>query len=786
MRNLQIKKLLMLIIISTFSYTGWGQLFTDRNLYEVLREVETKLNQGKFDDAIKLCQIYPKERVFNDLAQNTKILKNLYMKGTELFRNKDYTRSYELFNTYRKYSGNSLRIFDLAIQKSLEGIGKIKDTQITIAERRIYGLGKVIEGRNQLNALDTNRAEISFRNARDRAAKYDQQVAIETQKGLKQVEGLKSWGRRLRELQSKPLSSEERITLLEDYRKATNNEVSVKSLEEKIEYLKIVDQTKDNIVSSASPAQRMLYFAQNCKTELLAYYIKDNEKDIPLASQLNSSLAKYIQTESDIIQYKQDPGKREYAKGAYEKLIEITTTIQDISIGKALNLCARRTYSEYLIEIAAKSEKAADQNNNYKSLYEDALRNLSIALNLKVPEHEQRLKQSQKRMSEQLGCDTFVKDFKRAVISVRRSLSNCRVTEAHKNWQQAITKLSGCEANGDILKSYLGLRDSISTFMLTDSVLNYYDRRARELNAKFECKEAETIYNKLADLKTCNQNDLKKIVLEGLVACKECERKKCYTTKKLEAEKLEANSMWKDAYANYQQALNCAIDGDKEEIALKMKLIECEAFPERCKSETTYFRPDLIGTYSLIKPTYTVGDKAQEMSIWHHISGGLQLSLISHTSPADFSIGAEYFQTQFQSLGSINDTKYVLEDFSLKGVNGFATIKLHKANTDPERWRPYIKFGLEAMIPLSYRYENYASRSIIESKDQLSSQSFSGIGGIGIELQRKHFGCFLELYGSYNFTGIYNANATNLSTTLNSSISANIHRAGIRLGVRLW
>lgn len=773
------------MIISTFSYTSWGQLFTDRNLYEVLREVEAKLNQGKFDDAIKLCQIYPKERVFIDLAQNAKILKNLYMKGTDLLRNKDYTRSYELFNTYRKYSGNSLRIFDLAIQKSLEGIGKIKDTQITVAERRIYGLGKVIEGRNQLNALDTNRAEISFRSARDRAAKYDQQVAIETQKGLKQVEGLKLWGRRLRELQSKPLSPEERISLLEDYRKATSNEVSVKSLEEKIEYLKTLSRP-DNPIAPITPSQRMLYFAQNCKTELLAAYIKDNDKEIPQASQLSSSLTKYHQTELDIIQFKQDPGKREFAKGAYEKLKEITNTILETSVGSALNFCARKAYCEYLIEIAAKSEKAADQNNNYKSLYEDALRNLTTALNQKVPEYEQTLKQSQRRISERLGCDTFVRDFKRSIVSVRRSLSNCRVKEAQENWQQALAKLSGCEANGDILKPYLGLKDSISTILLADSVLNFYEKKAKEFVSNLECEEAESVYKRLAGLKTCNQSDLKKIISDGFIACEECARKKCYSTNKQAAERLEANSLWKGAYSNYQQALSCASEPDKEEIVLKMKLIECEVFPERCKSETTYFRPEVIGAYSLIKPTYTVGDKTQEMTIWHHISGGLQLSLISHSSPVDFSIGAEYFQTQFQSLGMLKDTKYVLEDFSLKGVNGFATMKLHKRITDPNRWRPYVKLGVEAMVPLSYRYEHYASGKVIDDREQLNAQSFSGIGGIGIEIQRKRFGCFLELFGNYNFTGIYNANATNPSTTLNSSISANIHRAGVRLGVRVW
>lgn len=775
------------MVISTFSYNSWGQLFTDRNLYEVLREVENKLNDGKFDDALKLCQIYPKEKVFIDLVTNTKILKNIYSIGSEHLKNGKAKQAYETFNSYRKYSSKDLRIFGLATQKSLELIGKglekktnAQKDQLEIAERRIYGLGKVIQGKNQLSILDTTRAEASFRSARDKAAKYDAQVASETEKGLKIIEGLKQWGKRFRELQIKQLTTEERIAILEDYRKATGNEVSIKELEEKIEYLKKSGAFPPNV----SPDQRMMYFAQNCKTEILAAYVKDNEKDIPQASQINSFLEQNRQTEMDINQLKQDPSRRELTKDAYEKLIETASRVP--MLGTALKVCAQKNYYDYLIQIVSKSEQAADINNNDKSILKEALKNLSIARELNIPETDPETLPIQKRIAAKIGCDDFIKNFKRMVIVVRRSLSNCRLIEARQNWSQAVNTLSGCEANRDIMKPYKGLRDSISIFIESDSILNENIKNVKSLIVQLDCEKAKTIYEKLRTLKVCNSVSLKKIITEGLANCAECEREKCYLSFRKEANQLEDAENWKAAYKSYEKAFNCANEVEKQEILASIDIIQCKVFPKKCRQNNTYFRPEIVGAYSLIKPTYTIGDKKQEMTVWHHISAGLQLSLINHSSPVDLSIGAEYFQTQFQSLGTIKDTKYVLEEFSLRGINGFATVKIHKGNTDPDRWRPYLKIGAEAMVPLSYRYENYTTRTIIEDKKQLSPQSFSGIGGIGIELQRKHFGCFLEVFGSYNFSSIYNVNASNPSTTLNSSINAHIHRAGVRIGVRLW
>jgi len=51
-------------------------------------------------------------------------------------------------------------------------------------------------------------------------------------------------------------------------------------------------------------------------------------------------------------------------------------------------------------------------------------------------------------------------------------------------------------------------------------------------------------------------------------------------------------------------------------------------------------------------------------------------------------------------------------------------MKLHKKNTDPNRWRPYVKLGVEAMVPLSYRYEHYSSGKVIDDREQLNAQSF--------------------------------------------------------------
>ncbi|WP_428662978.1 hypothetical protein [Runella sp.] len=766
------------------------RLFDNPDLYQILRTGDQKLQEGKFDEARVIYASYKVllGGITNDYFENQikkcNQLKNLYQEAEKSFKAKRFPQALTQYREYRKLMPNSGRLaaFEDRIQICLTQTDKKVVGELRDPERIVAGFEWSDKGQRQIIQLDTSGAQFSFQKAKKWGGTLNTTLQKQYEEGILAVKELKAWGKKVRDAKLKGITEEEEINLLKEGEKISI--FKIQPLREKIESIEVATAFPE----SQSPLITIQTLAKTCKIEQLLSYIKSNKSKIENSDKLLEAIDDYRRIQNEIIKLnpKLDRSKDKEALllSAYESLLKTAANIP--FVGNNLSDCAKQEYVATLIELAGFAEKSFD-NSGEKGQVERALSYLAKAQNLVAPQKSDEVEKAKNRVVGKLGCDSVIRDFRKAVTDVRRAVNNCRLQEAKAKWDEATIKLSVCsDASSGILNNYVSLTDTIIGLMKNDSLYSILQSQIRDLVQRERCDEAHSIYEQLKDLKLCD--DAKRLrdnrtLLESIQGCK---NRICYKETAIRAEKAEIAKEWKKAYRLYEESLKCASPGQIEVVNAKLSELECDAFPERCKSETTYFRPEVIGAYSLIKPTYTVGDKAQEMSIGHYISGGLQLSLISHTSLADFSIGAEYFQTQFQSLGSINDTKYVLEDFSLKGVNGFATIKLHKVNTDPERWRPYIKFGLEAMIPLSYRYENYASRSIMESKGQLSSQSFSGIGGIGIELQRKHFGCFLELYGSYNFTGIYNTNATNLSTTLNSSIRANIHRAGIRLGIRPW
>lgn len=763
------------------------RLFDNPDLYQILRTGDQKLQEGKFDEARGIYASYKvlmggaTNGYFENQIKKCNQLKTLYQEAEKNFKAKRFSQALTQYREYRKLMQNNGRIaaFEDRIQSCLtqtDGpVGPVRDP-----ERIIAGFEWADKGQRQIIQLDTSGAQFSFQKAKKWGGTLNTTLQKQYEEGIVAVRELKAWGKKVREAKAKGITEEEEISLLKEGEKISI--FKIQPLREKIESMEVA--TAFPINQSSLVIIRSL--AKACKIGQISSYVKLNKDKIENSYRLLESIEAFQNTQNEIIKLnpKLDRSKEALLISAYENLLK--NAINTPLVGDILLECARQEYVAALVELAGFAEKSFDDSGE-KSQLERALSYITKAQNLGAPQKSNEVEETKNRVVGKLGCDSVIKDFRKALTDVRRALHNCRLQEAKAKWDEASIKLSVCsESNLGVLKNFASLNDSIISFTKNDSLYSAFQNQVRDLVQRERCDEALNIYEQLKGLKLCD--DAKRLrdnknLLESIQGCK---NRICYRETTIKAEKAEIAKEWKKAYRLYEESLKCASSSQIEVVNAKLSELECEAFPERCKSETTYFRPELIGAYSFIKPTYTVGDKAQKMSIGQHMSGGLQISLISHTSPADFSIGAEYFQTQFQSLGSINNTKYVLEDFSLRGVNGFVNIKLHRGNTEPKKWRPYLKFGVEAMIPLSYRYVHYASGKIIDDKEQLNSQSFSGVGGVGIELQRERFGCFLELFGCYNFTSIYNANATNPSTTLNSSISASIHRAGIRLGVRLW
>ncbi len=165
-------------------------------------------------------------------------------------------------------------------------------------------------------------------------------------------------------------------------------------------------------------------------------------------------------------------------------------------------------------------------------------------------------------------------------------------------------------------------------------------------------------------------------------------------------------------------------------------------------------------------------------------SAGAQFTFIDHKNPIDFTIGVEYFNTNYYSEQSAGS---VMENFTLSGANALVAIKLHKPNTNPDKIRPYLKIGTEMLIPTSYEYESFSVFQKVSGTDQLKKTMLSVTGAVGLEIQKKHFGAFAEVFGNYGLgNSIYNSSLSHVVTAQNQKVEARIVKVGLRIGFRLW
>jgi hypothetical protein len=227
----------------------------------------------------------------------------------------------------------------------------------------------------------------------------------------------------------------------------------------------------------------------------------------------------------------------------------------------------------------------------------------------------------------------------------------------------------------------------------------------------------------------------------------------------------------------YQQ-MNMLPVCDKEQLALEIKNGLSEN--ENCR-KNTWWKLDLIGNVGRTTPKYKVGNSSEQMDDGWMKSAGLQISYIDNDNPFDFLAGLEYFSIDYYSLGTSGSIK---ESFVINGANAFFNIKLHTKN-NRERLRPYLKFGPEVMIPVTYEYKNHFNSSGVSSTNELQRTVFSATGAVGMEIQKKNFGAFAEGYYNYGLGNLYNSSLSHITTT-NEKVDARLIKYGLRIGIRLW
>ncbi len=320
------------------------------------------------------------------------------------------------------------------------------------------------------------------------------------------------------------------------------------------------------------------------------------------------------------------------------------------------------------------------------------------------------------------SCDEL-DDFNRGIILIRRELSYCNPKRAKKLWEENVVNLKGCTDAEVILKEKKSLKDYIFIQIKNDSLLTIFRSQILQFKERGECIKIEKYYQQMSTLRTCNQDILDDEIEAGIAEIKNCKK----------------NIWW---------------------------------------------RPELIGSFASAIPIYTVGGAKRKMENGYNISSGFQISFIDHKNPVDLTIGFEYFNTNYFSVGTMGS---LLEDFNLGGINGLVAIKFHLPNTNPNRIRPYIKIGAEILVPMTYKYESFSNFSKVSGTEQLQKNIMSGTGAIGLEIQKQHFGVFVEGFGNYALVNsIYNSKLSHIITTTYETVESKVIKIGLRVGLRLW
>ncbi|NIJ55467.1 PorT family protein [Dyadobacter arcticus] len=315
-----------------------------------------------------------------------------------------------------------------------------------------------------------------------------------------------------------------------------------------------------------------------------------------------------------------------------------------------------------------------------------------------------------------------LESFTKGITLVRRELANCDIVRSKQLWKETVSFLKGCSNASAMLRAHASLSDSIRTFAKSDSLLIIYRGEIEEFAKTDECAKILDTYQDMKSLKTCNP-----------------------------------------------EALEAEINGGLEQT-------------RKCQKES-WFRPQIVGSIAGVMPNYMIGETKKEMATGWMASGGIALSYIDHKNIAEFLAGVEYFKTNYYSTAPSSES--VQEDFKITGLNAFLGIKLHLPNTNPSKLRPYLRFGPELQIPLSYQYENYETFAESGDLDQLQKSVLLLSGGLGIEIQKERFGAFLEAFGASGLGNIYNSKVSHLTTT-KEKVEGGLNKFGIKIGFRFW
>ncbi len=774
-------KLLSLFLILLWPICATAQVFPNRNLYDVWLTAEKYLDQGKFAEAAKLYESAPTVAEFSNRLLTTRKLTAIYQSAERQYRARNYAQALQIYSQYRSVDpGLNVAILDERIQACLRQLDKVLVRKLDQSTRVVAGFEYAYEGGQHLAVLDTVAARKDFAKARQLGGSLNATLRKQYQEGLRVTDALGNWGQRYRA--AKKSESPERILqALKAYR--STSKYIVESLEYEIKSAEEGERAVLERSSNVDPGGRMVKYAEECRIEDLYFFVEKNHLVIRESGLLIGALSRFRELNDRITAFEKSPGNEGLLESAYTELVDLAREVPQV--GQSLVVCAKKRTYPFLIAQAASLEKIGDDNAD-KTRYAEALRYVVLARGLGLTQYESGLDELQNRLSTQLGCVAAQQGFLGMVPGIRAAIGDCEVSEAWRLWQQATQALAGCgQANPDFFAPYLSLRDSVEAYHNSDRVYSDLLKKGVAALAARNCREARQFFEQMEGLIFCDprQRDSTLLAVSPLLA--ECERVDCYITSRNEGLQFAQNREWKNAYDAYEKAEACATEPQKKRIKQIMSDMLCDAYPDRCRRGNVAISFEPTFRVAANRPKYIEYGVEKNTASGVLASGGVQVSFLSYLNPLDVVIGLEYFQTTYQARGTDMGSDLLAGDFSITGADAYLAFKLHQPNTDPDRLRPYLKGGLELLMPLSYSLQNHYRNENTTDRGLLKRQSLGAIGGVGVELHRRRFGFFAEITAGYNFSGIYNANAISQSGSKGKT-EANFRTIGVRVGFRVW
>ncbi|TDB67483.1 hypothetical protein [Arundinibacter roseus] len=751
-----------------------AQMLDDRNLYDIWLAAEKHIDAGRFDNAKLLLEGRPNVPEFQQKLKTTKILHTHFQAGERFFKAKNYKEALAQYSKYRSIERDiHVAIFDTRIETCLKQLERIQTRKLDDVTRVVAGFEWAYKGEKQLSVLDTAAASKSFAKARQLGGSRNSTLREQYQEGLQAVKSLRVWGERYTVAKTGN-DPDKTLDLLKEYRLASRYiigglESEIKKMEEK---------------STVAPEVRIMDLANKCQITDLIYLIQTNKAAFADSDEMLMLINEFMQMENDINSFKRGPGNYEFIKSGYESLIRKGTQVP--KIGLQLGACAQKQFAEYLIELAQISEKAGDQNN-LQTRYQEAIKYLVQTKQIAPPQMLPQVEESLSRLAGKLTCDEIRADFKKWADTAQMELANCRVVQAKKAWDEGLATLIGCEANSSkFLEPYRPLANQLAARYLTDSLYTSYNTQAQKAMDALRCEDAKELFQKMVALDVCNVAIRDSAYAKNILRIAACERTSCFTGNSENAAQSIKNKEWKQAYVLYKSAYECGNFAQKERISEILLAIECDAYPEKCSGRGPKLSVEPTARLLANKPKYTEEGVGKATGYGYFTSAGLQLTFLSYESPLDFVLGVEYFRTEYQSLQIIQSKEYTSSEFDISGAAMHVAVKVHKPNANASKFRPYLKGGVELLMPMSYAridLENVSNST--NNRLLLKKQSLNALGGVGVEIQRKKFGFFVEATLGYNFSGLYNSNF--ITSSGSKGITESYFRmAGIRTGIRFW